>query len=148
MSMEESLSISVVVITRNRAEWLRDALESLAEQTRRPDEIVVVDNASEDHTEEVVAAFDAGLNVKYVYEPVRGIPRARNTGVNNATCDVVAFIDDDCVADRDWLKHIEIPFVKDPHVGVVGGEVTYHRLGSGNVEAFYIENMNAGAIDR
>jgi len=143
---EQRPSISVVVITRNRAEWLKEALDSLTRQSRKPDEVVVVDNASEDHTGDVIRAFADKLDIKYVYEPVRGIPRARNAGVRNAVGDIIAFIDDDCVADRDWLKYIEIPFVKDPNVGVVGGEVSYDRVGSGSVEAFYIENMNRGTV--
>lgn len=146
--VERGLSISVVVITRNRAEWLKDALDSLVRQSRRPDEVVVVDNASEDHTGDVVRTYGDKLDIKYVYEPVRGIPRARNAGVRNATGDIIAFMDDDCVADRDWLKYIEVPFVKDPNVGVVGGQVGYDRIGSGTVEAFYIENMNWGEIGR
>jgi glycosyltransferase involved in cell wall biosynthesis len=145
--MENGLSISVVVITRNRAKWLSEALDSLARQSRRPDEVIVVDNASEDNTRDVVQTFGDGLDLTYVYEPVLGIPRARNAGVENAKGDIIAFIDDDCVADGDWLKYIEIPFIKDPNVGVVGGEVTFDRVGFGNVEEFYIENMNAGAID-
>jgi glycosyltransferase involved in cell wall biosynthesis len=144
--MENGLSISVVVITRNRAQWLREALDSLVGQSRRPDEVIVVDSASEDNTRDVVQTFGDGLNLTYVYEPVRGIPRARNAGVESAKGDIIAFMDDDCVADSDWLKYIEIPFVKDPNVGVVGGEVTYDRVGFGNVEAFYIENMNTGPI--
>ena len=142
--MVQGPSISVVVITRNRAEWLKDALNSLIRQSRQPEEVVVVDNASEDHTGDVVRAFGDKLNIKYVYEAVRGIPRARNAGVRNAAGDIIAFMDDDCVADRDWLKYIEVPFVKDPNVGVVGGEVSYDRVGSGSVEEFYIENMNRG----
>jgi glycosyltransferase involved in cell wall biosynthesis len=146
--VEQGPSISVVVITRNRAEWLKDALHSLARQSRRPDEVVVVDNASQDHTGDIVRIFGDKLNIKYVYEAVRGIPRARNAGVRNATGDIIAFMDDDCVADRDWLKYIEVPFVKDPNVGVVGGEVSYDRVGSGSVEEFYIENMNRRAVGR
>ena len=140
--MEEHLNISVVIITRNRAEWLRDALNSVVRQSRRPDEVVVVDNASEDYTKDVVATFVDRLNIKYVYESVRGIPSARNAGVRNATGDIIAFIDDDCVADEDWLKYMEIPFIRDPNVGVVGGELSYHKVGDGKVEAFYIENMS------
>jgi len=146
--VEQGLSISVVVITRNRAEWLKDALQSLTRQSRQPDEVVVVDNASEDHTGDIVRDFSGELNIKYVYEAVRGIPRARNAGVRNAAGDIIAFMDDDCVADRDWLKYIEVPFVKDPNVGVVGGEVSYDRVGSGSVEAFYIENMNRGEVGK
>ena len=122
---------------------LKDALESLIRQSRPPDEVVVVDNASEDHTRDVVVGFEGKLNVKYIYEPIRGIPRARNAGLKASTGDIIAFIDDDCLADEDWLKHMEIPFIRDPYVGVVGGEVSYFRIGSGIVEEFYIKNMNS-----
>lgn len=142
--MEGRLSISVVIITLNRAEWLKDALTSLTRQSRQPDEVVVVDNGSKDRTREVVLGFSDRLNIKYVYETVRGIPRARNAGIRNATGDIIASIDDDCVADDDWLKNIEIPFIKDPHIGVVGGEVSYFKVGDGSVEAFYINNMGSG----
>lgn len=141
--MEKKLSISVAVITFNRAEWLKDALSSLTRQTRPPDEVVVVDNGSKDHTKDVVLSFSDRLNIKYVSEPVRGIPHARNTAIKNATGDIIASIDDDCVADDDWLKNVEIPFIKDPSIGVVGGNVTYFRVGEGSVEEFYIKNMSS-----
>lgn len=141
--MEKRLSISAAIITFNRAEWLKDALTSLTKQTRQPDEVVVVDNGSKDHTKDVVLSFRDRLNIKYVYEPVRGIPHARNTAIKNATGDIIASIDDDCVADENWLKQIEIPFIKDPHIGVVGGNVTYFRVGEGSVEEFYIKNMSS-----
>ena len=141
--MEKRLSISVAVITFNRAEWLKDALSSLTRQIRLPDEVVVVDNGSKDHTKDVVLSFRDRLNIKYVYEPIRGIPHARNTAIRNAIGDIIASIDDDCVADENWLKQIEIPFIKDPNIGVVGGNVTYLRVGEGSVEEFYIKNMSS-----
>ena len=133
----------MAIITLNRAEWLKDALASLTRQTRLPDEVVVVDNGSKDHTKDVVLSFGDRLNIKYVYEPVRGIPHARNAAIRNAAGDIIASIDDDCVADENWLKQIEIPFIKDPNIGVVGGNVTYFRVGEGNVEEFYIKNMSS-----
>ena len=139
--MKQALTVSVVIATRNRAEWLRETLDSVTRQTRQPDEVVVVDNASTDHTREVVVSFADRLNVRYVHEPRRGIPHARNAAVRSATGDIVAFIDDDCVASEDWLKYVEIPFLRDPNVGVVGGEVGYERVGDGAVEAFYNSNM-------
>lgn len=141
--MEKRLSISAAIITFNRAEWLKDALTSLTKQTRQPDEVVVVDNGSKDHTKDVALSFSDRLNIKYVYEPIRGIPHARNAAIRNATGDIIASIDDDCVANENWLKQIEIPFIKDPNIGVVGGNVTYFRVGEGSVEEFYIKNMSS-----
>ena len=139
--MQNSLSISVIVITRNRAEWLKDTLSSLASQSRQPDEVILVDNASADHTKEVALSFSDKLNIKYIYEAKRGIPHARNTGVRQATGDIIASLDDDCIADENWLKYIEIPFIKNPNVGMVGGEISYYTIGDGTVEKFYKENM-------
>jgi glycosyltransferase involved in cell wall biosynthesis len=142
--MVSKFNVSVVIATRNRAESLRDTLASLTRQSRRPDEVVVVDNASSDHTRDIALKFVDSLNLKYVYEAKRGIPYARNAGIQNAGGDIIAFIDDDCVADENWLKNLEIPFVKDPHIGVVGGEISYYRIGDDLLEAFYIQNMTSG----
>jgi glycosyltransferase involved in cell wall biosynthesis len=139
--MADRLSISVVIITRNRAAWLRETLDSLVRQSRSADEVVVVNNASADNTEEVILGFQGKLNIKYVYEAKRGIPQARNASLMAASGDIIATIDDDCVADVNWLKNIEIPFIKDPNIGAVGGEVSYLQVGETLLEDFYIENM-------
>jgi len=139
--MENSLSISVVIVTRNRAELLKDALDSLTRQSRQPDEVIIVDNDSKDNTKEAALNFSDRLNIKYIYEPKRGIPHARNAGIRNTTGDIIASIDDDCVADENWLKCLEIAFIRDPNVGVVGGELSYFTIGDGNLEAFYAKNM-------
>ncbi len=142
--MATNFIVSVVIATRNRAESLRDTLDSLTRQSRKPDEVVVVDNASSDHTRDIALNFVDSLNLKYVYEAKRGIPHARNAGIQNAGGDIIAFIDDDCVADENWLRQLEIPFIKDPHVGVVGGEISYFKIGDDMLEAFYIQNMTSG----
>jgi len=139
--MIDKLTISIVIITRNRAEWLNDTLESLTKQSRPADEVIVVDNASTDNTKEVILSFQGTLNIKYVFEAKRGIPYARNAGLRAAAGDIVVSVDDDCIADVNWLKNIEIPFIKDPHIGAVGGEVSYQRVGKTLLEDFYIENM-------
>jgi len=139
--MTSRLTISVIIITRNRSESLKDTLTSLAIQTRLPDEVVVVDNASADNTKEVVLSFSTQLNIKYVYESQRGIPYARNATLRNATGDILASLDDDCIAEKDWLKNLEIPFVRDPNIGAVGGEVSFIKLGNNDLEDFYIKNM-------
>lgn len=145
--MEKHLSISVVIVTLNRAESLQDTLMSLVRQERQPDEVVVVNNGSTDNTKEIVLNFRNKLNIKYIYEGQRGIPHARNAGIRNATKDIIGFIDDDCVADRGWLKYLEIPFIKDPHIGVVGGEVSYSKAGQGALDEFYSKNMPVRGIE-
>ena len=139
--MKNSYFISVVIATRNRAHWLGDTLESLAKQTRLPDEIIVVDNASTDNTRQLTFDIQRKIKVRYLYENKRGIPYARNCGVQSASGDLIVFIDDDAIADENWLKNIEIPFIRDPNIGAVGGLVRPHSIGNSKIERFYMENM-------
>jgi len=145
--MKKSLSISVVIVTLNRAELLQDALVSLVRQERQPDEVIVVNNGSTDNTKEIVLSFRNKLKIKYIYEGQRGIPHARNAGIGNATKDIIAFIDDDCVADKNWLKYLEIPFIKDPHIGTVGGEVSHLKTEQSIVDEFHSKNMSIRDIE-
>ena len=53
----------------------------------------------------------------------------------------ILFIDDDTVAVENWLKYIEIPFIRDPNIGAVGGDRSYLMVGEGGIEVFYARNM-------
>lgn len=121
-----SMRISVVICTRNRESDLREALESLAAQDPPGEvcEVVVVDNGSTDATQKVVSDFTAPswLSVRYVYEGVPGVSKARNTGIAAARGEIVAFLDDDAIADQMWIRgHLE-PYQDAPEVASVGGK--------------------------
>jgi hypothetical protein len=135
------LTISVAVATRNRAHLLRTALQSLTDQVRPPDQVVVVDNASADDTPAVARSFAGQLNLTLVREETVGIPQARNTALKHCTGDLVAFFDDDCKADPHWLLELEIPFLKDPHIGAVGGSLLPLQGQSELVAQFYDSRM-------
>lgn len=119
-----SIRISAVVCTHNRAAYLRKAVRSLVEQTLRRDlyEIIVVDNGSKDETRQVVEEFSDVPNLRYLYEPVLGLSRARNTGWSEANGEYVAYLDDDAVASPTWLGCILDTFESfKPVPGAVGG---------------------------
>jgi glycosyltransferase involved in cell wall biosynthesis len=137
-TLKNKLRISVIVVTFNRANMLRDALVSLTGQTRSPEEVIVVDNDSGDTTKDVVFQFKNSLNVRYVLEKTRGIPSARNTGIKTSTGDIIVFMDDDCVADKEWLHYLELPFLRDPSIGIVGGEILAYRTKGNIVEEYCI----------
>lgn len=117
------LRLTVIVPTLNRASLLRLALEALTRQTRSPDEVIVVDNNSSDDTREVVREFESRLPLKYLVETRRGAAEARNLGIRHATGDVLAFTDDDCIPDTQWLHFVEMSFLRDPAIGMVAGQV-------------------------
>lgn len=139
------MKISVVVITFNRSKMLAGMLESLTEQSRPPDEVVVVDNHSTDATRQVVSGFKDRLNIRYVFEAIQGVAVARNAGIKNSSGEIIAFIDDDCVADKEWLRYIELPFLKDPSVGMVAGRINSYRTKGTIVEDFCIDDARLAA---
>lgn len=125
------IDVSVVVITFNRAAMLRRALKSLTE-LRLDDhwtrEVLVVNNASTDDTDEVIAevARDAPIPIRGVYEPRPGVSAARNRGVAEARGRFIAFIDDDELAAPDWLNEL-LTFARDRDLLWVGGAVRVVR---------------------
>jgi GT2 family glycosyltransferase len=116
-SRERAPGVSVVVCTRERPDALVRCLDSLAALRPAAHEVIVVDNApSSERTRELCA----GRDVRYVLEPTPGQSRARNRGIELATGDLIAFTDDDCVADPDWLGGLAGEFT-DPLVMAVTG---------------------------
>jgi cellulose synthase/poly-beta-1,6-N-acetylglucosamine synthase-like glycosyltransferase len=129
--------VSVLICTRNRRELLRTALDALTRQTRAPDEVVVVNNGSTDGTEAVLDAFSARLPLRAVWLEQPGIPGARNAALAAATGDILCFTDDDAIADPGWLAAIEDRFLRDPRVGLVGGETLPDPAQPGLIAAFF-----------
>ncbi|MCS7173069.1 MAG: glycosyltransferase family 2 protein [Armatimonadetes bacterium] len=123
---------SVVIPTYNRANTLRLTLRSvLAQQAEIPYEVIVVDNNSADRTREVVEELERGapVPVRYVLEPVQGSSAARNAGAAAARGGIVAFLDDDVVAQPDWLMALAGAYAQVPDAWAVGGRVTLRFSG-------------------
>ncbi len=118
-------SVSAVIPARNSAATIARALDSVLAQTRPPDEIIVVDDNSTDDTVGVVKAY-ADHAVKLVRLTVQaGAGAARNRGVNEATGELVAFLD----ADDEWLapklaKQVAM-IESDPEISFVASDVTF-----------------------
>lgn len=100
------MKLSVVVITRNAGPFMRDCLDSLVYQSRKPDEVLVVDANSTDQTQAIVKEYAAKWPfVKLHVQPgTRG--EGRNYGVAKSTGDIVAFIDADAIAHALWVDEL------------------------------------------
>lgn len=114
--------LTAAICTRNRPDELRRALASLAAQDTPMSEILVIDNVPEDgRTREMVERdFPA---VRYLEEPMPGLDFARNRALSVASGDVVAFLDDDAVAEPGWAAALLAPFLEDLRVAAVTGRV-------------------------
>ncbi|WP_329467690.1 glycosyltransferase [Streptomyces sp. NBC_01431] len=120
---------SVVVATRERASQLARALDSLLGQDHPDHEILVVDNnPATDQTRELVERRYAPLGVRYLTEPVPGLAAAHNRGVAAAHGEIIAFTDDDVIADRRWLSSLAALFAQDPRLGCATGLILPARL--------------------
>ena len=87
------MRISIIIPTYNRADLLVKTVRSAFAQTRPPDEIIVVDDGSTDHTRRVVAAY--GQTVRYHFQENAHLGAARNAGQRLATGDALLFLDSD-----------------------------------------------------
>lgn len=129
------VDITVVVITFNRAPMLAETLASLvALETNLPDgtpftyEVVVVDNASTDETQDVIKEYasevqrGSATQIRPFYETEPGVAPARNRGMAESVGEWIAFHDDDQKADPKWLASI-LGLAKRRNLKVAGGAV-------------------------
>lgn len=118
------LKVSVVIVTKDRSNQLTHCLGSLAGQSQKLDELVVVDNNSSDTTSLRVQHFikNSLFPVRLVNERKIGFPVVYNRGLKEAKYPWVAFIDDDCVADRDWFANIKKAILKNTKVAAILGQ--------------------------
>jgi glycosyltransferase involved in cell wall biosynthesis len=123
------MHLSVVLPTYNRPDSLARCLRSLASQSADPSlwELVVVNDGGVD-VNETVHANDPGVPVAIVNQGNTGPAGARNRGVENANGRLVAFIDDDCLAEPEWIEKMMAAAAPGE---LIGGKVT--NLLSGNV---------------
>lgn len=115
--------MTVIVCAYNEARYIEPCLRSLVGQSRRPDEILVVNNASDDSTRQVAESV-GGVSV--VDEPRKGLVRARETGRLSAGGDLLVYLDADCRAPRDWLKTVEARFARRPALVAISGPYRYY----------------------
>jgi glycosyltransferase involved in cell wall biosynthesis len=115
--------LSVIVCAHNEAAYLAACLHSLLAQSRIPDEILVINNASADATRAVAEAIP---HVRVVDEPRKGLVVARETGRRMATGDVLVYVDADCRAPLTWLERIERRFQRDPSLLALSGPYRFY----------------------
>ena len=93
----QSMTISVVIPAYNAETYIARSIDSVLNQARPVDEIIVVDDGSADATAEIIKRY--GEKVRYIHQPNAGVSAARNAGIQAATGDWIAFLD----ADDEWL---------------------------------------------
>ena len=113
--------ITAIICAYNEETMLPGALHSLFAQTRVPDEVLVVNNASTDRTREIATSFPG---VSVVDEPAKGLTKARAAGRRAARGDILFYMDADCRAPLRLLERIERRFLASPNTVAITGP--YH----------------------
>jgi glucosyl-dolichyl phosphate glucuronosyltransferase len=121
------VKVSIILCTHGRCDSLARTLESVAAQTLPEPaewEVLVVDNASNDKTREVVEDFCRLYpgRFRYLFEPRPGKSYALNLGVQESQGDILAFADDDVTFEPNWLRNLTTPLWQGEWAGV-GGRV-------------------------
>lgn len=126
------LDASIVICTRDRADMLRAALQSLVE-CDKPErftwEVLVVNNGSRDATPAVAERFCGTLPLRLVEEPTAGLSNARNRALEEVRGRWVIWLDDDATVHRSWLAAYAEAFLLHPQSAVFGGAITVNLTG-------------------
>ncbi len=124
--MARPLQLTVAVCTWNRCDLLGRCLERLTRLAVPPDvawELVVVNNGSTDHTDEVIESFSHRLPLRGLFEPMPGLSNARNRALSEAEGDYILWIDDDVLVHDDWLTAYARAFRRWPDASIFGGPI-------------------------
>jgi glycosyltransferase involved in cell wall biosynthesis len=116
-------TITAIVCAYNEAAYLPACIHALLAQTRPPDEIIVIDNASVDGTGDVARTIPG---VRVIHEPARGLVVARETARRAAGGRILAYLDADCRAPITWLERIERRFAGRPGLVAVTGPYRFY----------------------
>lgn len=118
----DNLTFSIIIPTYERPAQISKCLESIAklDYPKNKFEVVVVDDGSINPPEKLVNSYKDRLNITLITQKNAGPAGARNTGAKKASGEFLAFTDDDCVPDSNWLNAFENEFNRDPEI-VLGG---------------------------
>ena len=122
------MKLSFVIPAYNEEKYIGDCLKSVLEQTKNSvydTEVIVVNNASTDKTEEVAGTF---IGVKVVNEKKKGLSAARQAGYEASVGDLIANIDADVLLPEGWIEKVMKAFAENPNLTGFSGPYIYHDL--------------------
>jgi len=121
------LKVSVIIPSKDHYEYLRECLQSIGASNWVPDaELIMIDSSLNEQVRTRNASLVKKLGGKCFHEAKKGQAAARNTGIRRASGEIVVFLDDDCVVDKNWLKSL-IRNYDAPEVVCCSGRVLSRR---------------------
>ncbi len=120
---KRKLSLSIVIPVYNEQDHLKNCLNSIADQTILPDEVIVVDNNSVDNSAAIAAAYPF---VRVVREPKQGISYARDRGFDEAASQLIGRIDADTILSETWVEDVMELYSSRQDFAFTGGGYFYN----------------------
>ena len=127
------LKISIVIPTMDRCAVLAAMLESILSQTVPADEIIIIDQSSNEDTRQLADKYAQEKAARIIYiqkADITGAAQARNIGMARASGDVIFLFDDDVILEADYIAQTLKIYDKDPKIGCVGGIITNYNSNS------------------
>lgn len=128
--------ISIVVPVYNVAKYLEECLTSISHQTYENYEVLLIDDGSTDDSSSICDVFAKCDNrFRVVHQTNQGAAIAKNTGLDMATGDYIAFLDSDDFVERNWLERI-VALIKNSHADVIEYAFDKIYVGTNELELF------------
>src|SRR3989344_7732916 len=125
LKLMPNLKISLIIPAYNEEKYIGECLLSARKHAADFCEIIVINNASTDKTADIAKSFPG---VRVVDEPQKGLARARQRGLLEASGDIIAFIDADCRLPSHWFKDVLKEFSCNPNLAALSGTYRYYDL--------------------
>lgn len=121
--MIDDLPVSLLISSRNRPQLLLDAVRSVLEGSRAPNEVIVVDQSDVPNEELGALQMPEYVTLRYIKSDTVGLSHSRNIAFEHATHSVIVVIDDDCVVETGWFEAIVQALVAAGPKAIITGRV-------------------------
>jgi glycosyltransferase involved in cell wall biosynthesis len=122
------MKTSLCITTFNEEKNIRELIDSLLTQSKKADEIIIVDAGSTDNTQKIIKSYS---NVRLIISKGVSIAKGRNLAIKNSRYEIIVMTDAGCIADKFWLENITEQFI-DKKTDVVAG--FYEMTGESNFQ--------------
>lgn len=114
------MKTTIGIITHNRSAIISKCLSGISKQTTKPEKIIIVDTSNNNDTEKIIKKIRMPVQYIRLKKRIRQ-PAARNLILKNTKTDILAFLDDDSVPGKDWLKNIIMGYGFGSSIAAVAG---------------------------
>lgn len=141
------MTLAAIIPTKNRPEDLLEAVKSIVDQLRLPDQLIIIDQSETSASFDLITskiAFPEKVKLEYVRDTsIKGLVEAKAASLNFVKSDIVCFFEDDIVLETDYLSHIERVFHENQNMYGCSGIIT-NATSSGVLYRFFYRLTHIG----